>query len=70
MNRTILWDAGSTLCFITFKCAEELNLIGHPVKLDMVTVGGKRQMLNSKEYKIYVTDQDGIETEMNVLGIN
>ena len=38
-----LWDAGSTLSFITFQFASKMQLRGDPVKLEIVTVGGEVQ---------------------------
>ena len=65
-----LWEAGSTLCFITFKRANELQLKGHPVKLEIVTIGGEKKLMDSAQYKLYILDEEGIEVEIEVLGIN
>ena len=39
-----LWDAGSTLCFVTFAVAKKLSLQGTPLKLEIITVGGERKV--------------------------
>ena len=41
INANVLWDAGSTLSFITFELAGKLKLVGNPVNLEIVTVGGR-----------------------------
>ena len=64
-----LWDAGSTLSFITFQFAERMHLQGNPIKLEIVTVGGDVQQIESYRYTIFVRDQQGQLVEMEVLGI-
>ena len=64
-----LWDAGSTLCFITFQLAEKLQLRGDPVKLEIITVGGEVQQVDSQRYAIFLIDNDNSMVEMEVLGI-
>ena len=64
-----LWDAGSTLSFITFKLAKQLRLNGEPLVLNLVTVGGVSSKVNSQKYRIIVTDNLGDGVEMEVLGI-
>ena len=64
-----LWDAGSTLCFITFKLAQRLRLQGDPVMLDIVTVGGVSSKVNSQRFVIWIIDSGGELVEMEVLGI-
>ena len=50
----VLWDAGSTLCFITFALAKKMKLQGAPVLLDIVTVGGECQRVESMRYTILI----------------
>ena len=64
-----LWDAGSTLCFITFELAKKLQLRGHPVKLEIVTVGGESKQVDSQRYTISVFDKYRELVEFEVLGI-
>ena len=64
-----LWDAGSTLCFITFQFANKMQLRGDPVKLEIVTVGGEVQQIESYRYIVFIRDQEGQVIEMEVLGI-
>ena len=64
-----LWDGGSTLSFITFKLAGQLQLRGKPVKLEIVTVGGETKILDSLQYKASLIDQQGKPVEIEVLGI-
>ena len=45
----MLWDGGSTLSFVTFKLARKLQLHGKPVKLEIITVGGKIEQIDSFE---------------------
>ena len=54
-----LWDAGSTLCFVTFDLAKELQLQGNPITLDITTVGGGCSKVNSQKYAIWIEDENG-----------
>ena len=65
-----LWDAGSTLCFITFKVARKLQLQGDPIALDIITVGGNCRKVNSQKYTIWISDGKGSRVAMEVLGID
>lgn len=64
-----LWDAGSTLCFITFQMAKQLKLQGEPVKLDIITVGGESKEVESQRYTISIRDTRGSSVSIEVLGI-
>ena len=64
-----LWEAGSTLSFITFKLAKKLRLDGEPLVLNLITLGGVNSKVNSQKYKVIVTDNLGSQVEMEVLGI-
>ena len=69
-NKAIcLWDAGSTLSFITFKLAEHLKLKGEPLVLNLITVGGVNSKVYSQRYRIKLIDSVGNQVEMEVLGI-
>ena len=65
-----LWDAGSTLCFITFNLAKELQLQGEPITLDITTVGGDCKKVNSQKYIICIEDKSGSLIKMEVFGID
>ena len=64
-----LWDAGSTLSFITFKLAKKLRLDGEQLVLNLITLGVVNSKVNSQMYKVIVTDNLGSQVEMEVLGI-
>jgi len=64
-----LWDAGSTLCFVTFDLAKELQLQGNPITLDITTVGGGCSKVNSQKYAIWIEDENGNCIKFEVFGI-
>ena len=64
-----MWDPGSTLPFITFDLASELELEGVPIELEICTVGGAVTKVNSKKYYIAVFDRNGQDVRIDVLGI-
>lgn len=55
----VMWDNGSSLCFITNKKAKELKLTGKKATLTIVRVGGKTEILNSCKYELPLIDTDG-----------
>ena len=65
----VLWDAGSTLCFITFQLAEKLKLYGEHIELELITVGGESKQVNSKRYTLHAIDQKNELVAFEVLGI-
>ena len=65
-----MWDGGSTLSFITFRKAKELQLRGKPVTLRMVVVGAETKIIESEIYKIRLIDNKGNLIEIEVLGID
>ena len=64
-----LWDAGSTLSFITFSLAHKLGIEGEPVDLEIVSVGGGTKKVNSQKYTVVVFDDNDQEVRIEVLGI-
>ena len=67
----VLWDAGSTLSFITFEKAKSLNLKGgKEVKLHIEKVGGNTEEMLSREFKIRFIDARGSDVELTLLGID
>ena len=58
-NAIGLWDPGSTLSFVTFGLADELELEGHPVELEICTVGGAVTKISSRKYYVSVFDHNG-----------
>ena len=65
----MLWDGGSTLSFVTFKLARKLQLHGKPVKLEIITVGGKIEQIDSFEYTLMLQNQRGNRSPIEVLGM-
>ena len=65
----LLWDSGSTLSFVTFKKANELNLKGTATKLHIVKVCGDMQESDSFRYTVTLRDMNGATIEISVLGI-
>ena len=65
----VLWDPGSTLSFVTFRLALELGLVGHPVELEICTVGGSTTKISSKKYSILLFDKNEQDVRIDVLGI-
>ena len=64
-----LWDAGSTISFITFKKAKMLNLQGSKEHLQIIKVGGEAEDLISCRYKLFMTDLSEELVEVDVLGL-
>ena len=64
-----LWDAGSTLSFITFELANKLQLHGENSRLEIITVGGECQQINSNKYIVYLRDEESKLVELEVMGI-
>ena len=52
----VFWDSGSTMSFITFQRAMELNLVGKLITLEIFTVGGETKSINSKQYDLVLID--------------
>ena len=65
-----LWDPGSTLSFITFRLAKQLNLQGQPLDLEIFTVGGEKKRIESQRYVIVIIDRNSQEVKIDVLGID
>ena len=55
----VLWDGGSTRSFITFELAKRLKLSGQKIKLEIVKVGGEKNILDSGRYELCFTDKHG-----------
>ena len=66
----VLWDGGAIISLITFDKAKELNLIGEPVKLSVVKVGGLKVEIQSSVYALPLTDKSGNSIEFQVYGID
>ena len=69
MKLSILWDSGSTLSFVTIRKAKELCLEGKPTKLQLATVGGIVEELETFEYSLYLRDKNRKQICISVLGI-
>ena len=65
-----IWDPGSTLSFITFALANDLDLHGDPVELEICTVGGVETKFKSEKFQLILFDKDGREIQVEVLGID
>ena len=65
-----LWDPGSTLSFITFSLAKKMNLQGTPIELEICTVGGKINRIDSMKYLINLIDTNGLDVQIEVMGID
>ena len=66
----VLWDCGSTLSFITFELAKRLKLSDQKVKLEIVSVGGETNILDSRRYGLCLADKHGDTVTIEVLGID
>ena len=65
-----LWDAGSTICLITFRLANKLQLHGDKVRLEILTVGGQSKQVDSQRYTVFIRDKVGKLVDIEVLGID
>lgn len=66
----VLWDGGATVSLITFSKAKELKLVGDPVKLSIVKVGGSKVEIHSSTYTLPLIDKSGNIIEFQVYGID
>jgi len=66
----MLWDNGSSLCFIMNKRAKAEKLKGTKTELSLVKVGGVREQLVSYKYKIPLIDKKGQELQIDVYSID
>ena len=69
LELNVLWDAGSTISFITFKKAKMLKLQGSKEHLQIIKVGGEAEDLISCRYKLFMTDLREELVEVDVLGL-
>ena len=65
-----LWDPGSNLTMITHRMANKLGLRGKDVSLTVTKVGNSTEQLDSKIYKVPITDLTGTEWTIEACGIN
>ena len=65
-----LWDGGSTLSIITFETAKILKLKGTKIKLELVKVGGQKEMVDSYRYKVFLRDVDRNLVPVEVVGLS
>ena len=65
-----LWDGGSTLSFITFRQAEQMNLSGRKVNLQIVKVGRAIEELESCRYDLTLIDKTSTAITISILGID
>ena len=70
IKATVLWDGGSTLSFITFKKAKELGLNGKPVNLEVTTIGGNVNLIESILYNVTLLDERKNTVTIEILGID
>lgn len=49
----------TTIRFITFNKARELDLVGEPIKMVVIKVGGVKQEHSSYIYDLLIMDKDG-----------
>ena len=66
---TTLWDSGASLCLITSRKAEELNLLGKPTYLSLIKVGGLPELTPSYEYNVPLRQENGKVTTIKAFGI-
>ena len=66
----ILWYGGATISLITFKKAREMGLVGDPIKMAVIKVGGEKQELSSYIYDFPIIDKDHKIVHFQVYGIN
>ena len=64
----ILWNDGATISLITFKKAREMGLVGDPIKMAAIKVGGEKQELSSYIYDLLIMDKDGKIVHFQVYG--
>lgn len=57
ISLNILWDGGATISMITFSKATDKSLVGEPIKISVIKVGGQKQEMSSYLYKLPVANK-------------
>ena len=68
----VFWDGGSNCSLITFQKAEELKLIGKPMKLRIRKIGeeaNESEIIDSISYTLYLVTKDDKSIPFKVYGI-
>ena len=66
----VFWDGGSSISLITESMAEKIGLVGSPVKLNVTTVRGIEQSIDSHRYNFVILDKLGRKYKMVAYGID
>ena len=60
----VLWDSCASISLITDSKANKLGITGIPCKISLTVVGGTQTLVESKRYKIPLTDLKGRKFEI------
>ena len=66
----VLWDSGATFSLITFKKANQLNLIGEEISISVTKVRGEKETIPSYAYDLPLHDKSGKVIIVRVHGID
>ena len=78
----VLWDSGATFTLITFKKANQLNLIGENIGISVIKIGGEKETIPSYAYDLPLRDKsrqvitfrvydvDKISTDVKYISVN
>ena len=64
------WDGGSKVSLITFTKAKALGLTGEPIRINIIKVGGDRESINSRLYRVPIIDNSGEREYFMAYGMN
>ena len=65
-----MWDSGSSLSFVAFKLAKQLNLKGERVNLEIESLGGEVKSIDSHWYTLMLKDEKRIKIPIKAVGID
>ena len=66
----VFWDGGSSISLITESMARKLGLSGSPIRLNVTTVRGMEQTIESHKYSTALIDKNGKKYKLDVYGID
>ena len=66
----VFWDGGSSISLITESMAKKIGLSGSSVKLNVTTVRGIEQSIESHKYNVVLIDKQGKKYKIIVYGID
>ena len=66
----VLWDGSATISLIKFSKAIDMSLVGEPIKILVIKVGGQKQEMSSYLSELPIADEKGKIVNFQVYGID